>query len=472
MLYVAQPDVYNSWLASLLGGAERFASLTVWAFICGKESGNTTVEKTRVIMPMPALLNIIDALLVVLLEPFLETLLVVPGSCWIGGRKYTQVLDITHGLTAVIEKSMDLESAGAVAQADIQQYYDSLVLLLVCRWLEERGVPGALLAAVLRHQMLPNILVEVGGSEVAIDGRSERCLTGSRIAGLMSRIPPVDVIQLKHEEWKSRGFQLPNGCLQVAVYIDNLYSVGKSAHDTTSVLEDFGRELRQRWRCLLKPSSKEVMVAKGNSNHTPADSTWKSLECMRALGHLIQHDGGINVCFDFTIRCLWRSFFANAGSASAKGMPVSYKLRLLDKATKPVLSFRLTRWPFQSTKAHQLDKVQRRMLAMVMDLRLSPGQDAASFNRQRAKEASKQQVKSGKWSTLWASRVVAWHDHLQRPANSGTWAAQLAALRPPQELQQRRWSNGRPQTRAESGWIRPRWYEGIEKAASYIHKGS
>ena len=55
-------------------------------------------------MPMPALLNIIDALLVVLLEPFLETLLVVPGSCWIGGRKYTQVLDITHGLTAVIEK--------------------------------------------------------------------------------------------------------------------------------------------------------------------------------------------------------------------------------------------------------------------------------------------------------------------------------------------------------------------------------
>ena len=124
MLYVAQPDVFNSWLASLLGGAERFASLTVWAFICGKESGNTTVEKTRVIMPMPALLNIIDALLVVLLEPFLETLLVVPGSCWIGGRKYTQVLDITHGLTAVIEKSMDLESAGAVAQADIQQYYD------------------------------------------------------------------------------------------------------------------------------------------------------------------------------------------------------------------------------------------------------------------------------------------------------------------------------------------------------------
>ena len=153
---------------------------------------------------MPSLLNVIDALLTVLLEPFLCKTLTVPRTCWIGGRKHTQVLDITHGLSAVIEKSLDLQSAGAVAQADIRQYYDSVVLLLVCQWLEQRGVPLALLAAALRHQMLPTLIIDVGACGVEIHGRSSGCLTGSRVAGLLARVPPVDVVQRRHEAWRDR----------------------------------------------------------------------------------------------------------------------------------------------------------------------------------------------------------------------------------------------------------------------------
>ena len=127
--------------------------------------------------------------------------------------------------------------------------------------------------------------------------------------------------------------------LQTSVYVDNLYSVGRSAYDVTSVLEDFGRELRNAWRCDLKPSSKEFLVAKGNPNDVPVDLTWKQLGCMRALGHYLQDDGSTEACYNYTVRSLWRSFFANAGSSSARSLPLECRLRLLDRATKPKLTF-------------------------------------------------------------------------------------------------------------------------------------
>ena len=104
-------------------------------------------------------------------------------------------------------------------------------------------------------------------------------------------------------------------------------------------------------------------------------------------------------------------------------MPKVYKMRLLDKATKPILLFRISRWPFQSTRAHQLDAVQRRMLAIPMGMRVADGQDPAVFRRLRAKEAAKMQAQVGKWSALWASKVVSWHEHLERPRNADTWTA-------------------------------------------------
>ena len=104
-----------------------------------------------------------------------------------------------------------------------------------------------------------------------------------------------------------------------------------------------------------------------------------------------------------------------------------------------------------------------------MGLRMTAGQDAAVFFRFRAKEAARKQAEMGKWSTLWASLVESWHDHIARARNSDTWAAQLSTLRPPQELQERRWAQGRPFTRSYSGWIRPRWYEAVARARAYEH---
>ena len=74
----------------------------------------------------------------------------------------TPTLDIAHGLQAVIEKGLDDRSQGGIAQQDIQKYYDSVDIFLVIRWLQGRGVPVALCAAVLRHQILPQVVLNIG----------------------------------------------------------------------------------------------------------------------------------------------------------------------------------------------------------------------------------------------------------------------------------------------------------------------
>ena len=175
------------------------------------------------------------------------------------------------------------------------------------------------------------------------------------------------------------------------------------------------------------------------------------------------------MCFQATLRSLWRSFFANAGAASEKKLPSRCKLALLERATKPVLSFRVTRWPFLVTRARQLDTIQRKMLGILLDLHPGPDQSAVDFIRHRAREAGRLQRQCGSWSKLWAASVMSWNDHLQREHNNATWPAQLSRLRTPQELQVRRLQlGGRPQTRAQSGWIKIRWFESIQAAQQHL----
>jgi len=108
------------------------------------------------------------------------------------------------------------------------------------------------------------------------------------------------------------------------------------------------------------------------------------------------------------------------------------------------------------------------MLAFILQMRPLTGQDAIEFKRLRARETSKLQREMGKWSASWAASVVNWSEHLQRERNSETWAAQLMPLRSPGELERRRAEYGRPNTRAQSGWIHARWFEAVENARAHL----
>ena len=49
--------------------------------------------------------------------------------------------------------------AAAIAQADIEKYYVSLLVLRVVRWLIARGAFAAHATCVIRHQMCPKVIL-------------------------------------------------------------------------------------------------------------------------------------------------------------------------------------------------------------------------------------------------------------------------------------------------------------------------
>ena len=164
---------------------------------------------------------------------------------------------------------------------------------------------------------------------------------------------------------------------------------------------------------------------------------------------------------------MWRSFWGNAASSSASTLPLHIKLRLLQRATAPVLNFRASRWPPQKTIKVELDRTQRNMVGILLQCRPAPGEPPDVFFRRRARTAKLKCVAVGWWSSCWFKRAIAWDDHIRRLRNAQTWSASLVAWRGASWLQARRSERGasslagRTGTRALSGKVHVRWESGI-----------
>lgn len=85
-------------------------------------------DQLRAILPLAAVLQVMDILVSHLLTSFVNRAFPSVGDTFNGARPHTQTLDIAHGLQSVVEK------------IDIQRYYDSLDTVLLCKWLEAQGV--------------------------------------------------------------------------------------------------------------------------------------------------------------------------------------------------------------------------------------------------------------------------------------------------------------------------------------------
>ena len=469
-LFLAQPENFRRWLACFAVDRHRIAELEIHARAYGKTKPDTVVDDIRVILPLPCILSLLDAMLPFILESYITNLFPEPAGVWFGARPSTQVLDITHGLSCVIEKGLDSHSKCAIGQADIRAYYDSINLLRVFNYLVEHGVPSSLAGACLSHQLLPWVYIDIGQLHIPIGARSVGSLTGSRLAGVAARVPVYEVCCRRSQVWEQWGFETPTATLTMCTYVDNLFTASKSAHMASLLLQDAADELMSTWSLSIKPSSRMIMVADGADDHSTCDpDIWPICTNMEALGHLLENDGSVNACFTRTVRNMWKSFFGNCSSYDAKKLPIKCRLQLLRRAVVPILRFRWTRWPFTITRARQLDRLQRRMLSIVIAMRPLASEDCLSFIRRRNRAVSSLQRSTGVWSTQWAQGLVGWDDHLQRDRNFNTWSAHLRHLLTPEYLERRRLLNGRrPATRNRSGWICARWFEQVNKAKAYI----
>ena len=475
MVFRARPEAVTRLLSTSLGSAPAMAQLEVKGLVLGKVSAIAKVEETRAVLPLPAVMQVMDSVLLLACQGWVDAALPEVPECFVGARPRTQCLDIARGLQSVIEKGIDNFGQSAIAQADIERYYDSLPSLRIARWLGAHGVPVEMAACLLRHQMLPKVTLCAGAAEAIVTGRCEGGLTGSRVAGLFGRIPVESTMAERRLVWRARGFQADDHVLCVCSYVDNLFSASGSLHGAISILDDFEAQLERNWGLRIKPSSRSCMAAAGTGPEELPEK-WPRVHEFAALGHTLQDTGSIRACWQNTRAAMWRGFWANPGSKAARHLTMPQRLRLLDRAVLPQMDFRSSRWPPQRRIADEVDILQRRMVATIMRVPPRPGEEPACYFRRRGRAAAAECKKQGVWSRRWFWRVLDWQDHLDRPRNGQSWAAKLSRYRDREWFIQRRASllssgssagaclAGRTDTRACRGMVQTRWHDGVEFA--------
>lgn len=181
LVFLRAPYTLIDALNMLLASSEEMRNQTIVGAVKGKVSSSTTPGDTRSILPMPALLEILDFILarrvISIVEEHFGT---VPGV-FVGAKRGTQVTEAVGGIVLAIEKGLDSKGCIALADYDIQTFYDTIDPLLLARWWIARRLPADLLSAVLKTVLLPKPVLKAPGVAVKLQPRTRGLHTGSRL---------------------------------------------------------------------------------------------------------------------------------------------------------------------------------------------------------------------------------------------------------------------------------------------------
>ena len=128
-------EAAESLFSSLFNSRTFMQSFTVQGKVFGKESKFPAVDKTRALLPLPALLIVADAIVACKLHDLVDRICVPPPGVMFGARKGTQVLDVAHAAQLHLQKGGDNFGEAGLAQGDIASYYDSINSMRIARWI-------------------------------------------------------------------------------------------------------------------------------------------------------------------------------------------------------------------------------------------------------------------------------------------------------------------------------------------------
>ena len=143
------------------------------------------------------------------------------------------------------------------------------------------------------------------------------------------------------------------------------------------------------------------------------------------LGHIISDNGSIVPCYRSARKSIWKAYFGNIATPSFRRAPDALKLRLLDRACRPALAFRCSRWPPQKTQTVAVDRLQTKLIAAFLRIQRLPGEDVADYVRRRNRSAARVAGRSGRWSLFWAQRITRWDEHIRRAHDPKQWCSKL-----------------------------------------------
>ena len=373
---------------------------------------------------------------------------------------------------------LDGKSAGAVASADIEQYYDNIRPLRCISWLTNIGIHITIIHALLRIQCLPTIVFRVLNHGIKIANRTVGAITGTRGSGLLGRIPVADCVRESKIFLKENGFNFGgNRRLSLMSWVDNLYTFSLDPDRAVQMLDVVEAKLQSRWGLRFKPGSRMVLQPKGSQPCVLPNAKWSHVSMLPVLGHLVSDDGGL--CNDWIAmkRKMWGAFWGNAGAKCVRGLDLMHKIRLIDRAVTSIASFRWSRWPPQKLLASHVDQIQCKMFFVVQNLRPKHNEDLIGWNVRRWKAAHKLVRSYGLWSHKWFNRAMKWHEHVCR--HPELVIHPLLVWRGKDWLQERRQSllplfsrgfsslsmlAGCTGTRCTAGAVHRRWHDGYDCA--------
>lgn len=467
-------------IAAMLASTRAMSNITISARVCGKSKSQPNVADTRCIIPLPAPLQLADAMLAAKVAQIIDGYFDTSPLIFEGARKGTQTADVAAFLQIGIEKLLESNSVGAVFSTDIWKLFDCIPLLQVVQFLITIGLCSKVAAAVVRLHLVTNLELSCAGSSACLQYRTRGVLTGTRTANQLARVPMLEVLHNLIPNLREAGIVTGGERAVVATWIDNIFAVTRTAQCGVDLFVQIQLAFKTRWGLDFKPGSTELLLPEASSECFELPADWSLVTALRVLGHLISPCGGIRRSWLDCRRAMWISFWRNNGAKYVHSSVAnsSLNLRLLNRVVRPLLSFRASCWPWQPSVAAEVDLTQTRMLAISAHCPKRLEESLETFFARRVRLAKKQATDSQVWSEHWRLRFCSFDSHLRRhPSHQ---ASLLLKFRDEEWLQKRRapyaiqrltgslrpfsMTAGRTNTRA-SRKVQPRWQESATRAS-------
>ena len=133
-----------------------------WQVVCQRDCQDCCVQnESDTATKLPSPLQILDVLLSIRLAKWCDDRFGETPGAYIGARPKTQVCEDVSGAAIASQRAADKKGRGAVAQADIDTYYDTVSLVHVFNWCISQGCPENLVGTCVRLQLMPTIHLRV-----------------------------------------------------------------------------------------------------------------------------------------------------------------------------------------------------------------------------------------------------------------------------------------------------------------------
>jgi hypothetical protein len=467
----------------MLGSSTIAQSLVVHGQAKGKLASTTSACDLRAILALPPLHQLCDFLVAIRLRRWLDKHFGRNDAFFHGARPSTQTLDIATAVHLLLEKSHDSRAHGAVGEQDIRTFYDSVSLHLTTMYLLQNGCPPDIVGPLLRLQLLPKVFLRVGNAEFETGPRSAGVMTGTRCAGEIGRIPVEETLAATFPLLQRLGFQAGERKICVATYIDNIFTFSTGTAGAIQMAQAVADRLLQRLRLQIKDGGRAVISS--DPDDKPEDANWSFTHTLAPLGHLVHWKCSVWPSIHKTVAQMWGIFFKRFRERRLKHLDISARCRLLSQHVEPILAFRSSGWPPTQQIIDLLDRLQLRMIAILLYVHPWPEEAIADFVRRRTKTATAIADSTGRWMNRYLWRFVNWTAHLRRNSNGQSFNKALLEYQDSEWLKKRREqyvpifsinaraftrTAGRTNTRAGVGGPSTRWEKGYDNALEILAK--